>query len=134
MTYEEWNKEHIVKRSEILKKLKGKSYKEIREYFQYNNMMINEPDFCGLYKTKTKCHNMKNLNCFCCACPYFKYNDDGLYKKGEYTVYSECSINSMKGKEFIYQNTIHQDCSYCTIPHTSKFALSQIIEYKSKKQ
>lgn len=124
MTYDSWFISHKDKHKAIINKLKANnaSPEEIREYFLFDNMVLNEPEFCPLYKTNTKCHDMDNLSCFLCACPHFIYNDDGLHSdEEERTVYSECSINCSKGGKYVYGNTVHQDCSNCQIPHTERY-------------
>jgi len=85
-------------------------------------MIENEPDFCLLYKEKKKCHDTEYLNCLFCACPYFKFDDDGIKKDKNLIVKSECTINSKHSSKFIYEGVEHLDCSTCKIPHTKKFA------------
>ncbi|WP_458701330.1 hypothetical protein ACKGJI_04250 [Sulfurospirillum sp. 1307] len=121
MTYSQWVKEHAKKHQKILKKLKDKSDDEVVEYFFYENMQKNEKDFCLLYSEHKKCHDMKNLNCYLCACPYFRFRDGGFDKIGGKTIYSFCSINSKHGKTFETDDAIHQDCSECIIPHKKNF-------------
>ncbi|RXI28459.1 hypothetical protein [Aliarcobacter trophiarum] len=121
MTYEEWFKSQAKLHKTIMNKLNDKSIGEIIEYFRYENMKINEPDFCPLYKKNKKCHEMENLNCYLCACPYFVFNDNGILKQNEKTLYSFCSINSKNGSTFEGEDYIHHDCSNCTIPHKEKF-------------
>ena len=50
-------------------KLEDKTTDEVIEYFKFENMVKNEPDFCPLYKDNKKCHDMEDLNCYLCACP-----------------------------------------------------------------
>ena len=121
MTYKEWFLNHSNKHKKIIKKLKNKSIDEIIDYFKFENMVKAEPDFCLLYKENKKCHNIKDLNCYLCACPYFVFDDDGISKKDEKTLYSFCSINSKYGSSFEGVDYIHHDCSNCTIPHKEKF-------------
>ena len=83
-------------------------------------MVTSEPDFCPLYKTQTKCHDIKELNCYLCACPNFRFTD--IAKKiDNKNIYSYCSINSLEGKVFEDANNIHQDCSKCSIPHKESY-------------
>jgi Zn-finger protein len=114
MTYIEWIEEHKNKHNAILEKLKGKNKEEIAEYFSYENMKINEPDFCPLYKENKKCHDMEKLNCYFCACPYFDFKD-------KEKLVSYCTIDSKYGSFFESKNAIHQDCSNCLIPHKKEF-------------
>jgi len=118
MTYSEWVEEHSKKHQKILEKLKDKSDEEIIEYFDYENMRKNEEDFCLLYKDNKKCHDMDDLNCYLCACPHFRFKDEmGFEQKEGKTVFSYCSINAKKGKQFVSEDAIHHDCSDCFIPH-----------------
>lgn len=121
MTYSEWTTEHAMKHKKILEKLKDKSDDEVIEYFAYENMQKNEKDFCLLYKDNKKCHDMENLNCYLCACPHFRFDDNGFKKKNGKTIFSFCSIESKKGKFFESEEVIHQDCSDCVIPHKKNY-------------
>jgi 16S rRNA C967 or C1407 C5-methylase (RsmB/RsmF family) len=64
---------------------------------------------------------MEGLNCYLCACPNFRFDDEGLYKEGEKVTYSTCSIASEDGAQFVSENAIHQDCSGCTVPHHESY-------------
>lgn len=123
MSYQAWFKGHGEKHRKIVEKLKtsGKDSEEIIAYFDFDNMVENEPDFCPLYVESKKCHAMEKLNCYLCACPFFRFNDQGIAEKGEKRIMSACSIDSKKGKEYHYKNEIHQDCSDCLIPHKVRF-------------
>lgn len=114
MTYEKWQEEHQIKHKAILKKLEGKSLDEVINYFTYNSMQKNEPDYCPLYKENKKCHTMENLNCYFCACPEFRL-EKGLHVK------SSCAINSKYGSTCKVKNEVHQDCSDCIIPHKIEY-------------
>ena len=126
MTYLSWYEDHASKHKAVMKKLlaDGLSREEIIAYFDFKNMLKREPDFCPLYKEKNedgtlgkKCHDMESLNCYLCACPNFRFNDEGLKQIESKTVYSLCSIASEDGKQGVYGDAIHQDCSNCTVPH-----------------
>ena len=121
MTYEEWFLNQAKLHETIMKKLENRTADEIVEYFKYENMKINEPDFCPLYTLNKKCHEMEDLNCYLCACPYFRFNDSGLKKVNNKVLFSYCSIDSKTGAKFESENSIHHDCSNCTIPHKEKF-------------
>jgi len=121
MTYTKWVIEHSIKHKKILEKLINKSSDEVISYFEYENMKTKEKDFCLLYKEDKKCHEMKNLNCYLCACPYFRFNDKGFGKQNNKEIFSFCSINSKKGKLFESKEAIHQDCSDCLIPHKIRY-------------
>jgi len=119
MTYGEWFEAHARKHRAVVEKLlaKGMDKDAIIDYFDFENMVKAEPDFCPLYAEKRKCHDMEKLNCYLCACPNFRFNDDGLAAKEGKTVYSTCAIDSKDGKAAVYGDAIHQDCSACTVPH-----------------
>ena len=121
MNYQSWLEQHIINHKKILEQLNNLSNEEIIEYFDYKNISLVKPDFCPLFKNNQKCHNLENLNCYLCACPYFRFKDEGFRKKRNKIVYSYCVVNSKFGKEHISQNSIHQDCSNCFIPHIKKF-------------
>lgn len=120
---EKWKEEFERKRDYIVmkEKLYDKSPEEIAEFFTYKNLKEKYPDFCPLFKTGEKCHDLPEdeLNCFFCACPYY----DTLYEKdGEY---GRCEINSKYG----YRNKYgYWDCSNCLLPHRKKF----VIHYLKK--
>ena len=117
MTYRDWFETHGRKHQNIMKKLEGLSDDEVIAYFKFENMVEKEPDFCLLYKEHKKCHEMEDLNCYLCACPHFRFDDEGLSKEGDQVLYSTCSIESKDGAQFISEDAIHQDCSGCTVPH-----------------
>lgn len=119
MSYTNWFDEHADKHKIIVKKLLDKDYrkKQIIDYFDFDNMLKNEPDFCPLYVDNKKCHDMASLNCYLCACPNFRFDDSGIKKIEENTQYSVCNIESKDGKQGVYGDKIHQDCSKCGVPH-----------------
>ena len=51
MTYEEWFIKQGNLHANVMKRLTDKSIDEVIEYFRFENMVKNEPDFCPLYKT-----------------------------------------------------------------------------------
>ncbi|WP_198304890.1 hypothetical protein [Arcobacter vandammei] len=122
MTYKEWFLNQGNLHKEVMKKLENFTKDEILEYFKFENMQKNEPDFCLLYKENKKCHDIEDLNCYLCACPHFRFNDSGLsVNQDKKTIYSICSINSRKGSQFEGDDYIHQDCSNCDIPHKKNY-------------
>lgn len=131
MSYKDWYKRHKQNHSKVTRKLikKGFSKQKIINYFNFDNMCKKETSFCPLYAKKEKCHKMKNLNCFFCACPYFRFDDEGLQVKNGLIVKSECSINSRFSKEFIHEGVIHLDCSLCSVPHKKGFVKKHFEEY-----
>lgn len=104
-----------------MEKLKHKSDDEVIEYFRFENMVKNEPDFCPLYKDNKKCHDYEKLNCYLCACPNFRFNDNGFRKQENRTLYSYCEIESKDGSQFISDTYIHQDCTGCIVPHKERY-------------
>ena len=123
MTYKEWADSEALRKGQIILKLQGqgKSVVDIVDYFDYENMVVMEPNYCGLYRDCIKCHDVEELNCFFCGCPYFKFDDKGLTKRKDKVVYSTCVIDAIKGVEFVTENAIHQDCTDCSIPHRKEF-------------
>ncbi|MDQ7066651.1 MAG: hypothetical protein Q9M40_00825 [Sulfurimonas sp.] len=119
MSYTSWFKEHAAKHKIIVTKLMAKNYtkEQIIDYFDFENMLSAEPEFCPLYKESKKCHDMESLNCYLCACPNFRFDDAGIQKIDKNTQYSVCSIESKDGSQGLYGDAIHQDCSKCGVPH-----------------
>jgi len=113
--YGDWFEGHAKKHADIVAKLKNRSDDEIIEYFEYENMRKNEPDFCPYAKNK-KCHDMENLNCYLCACSNFRFNDVGFREVDGKNLKSYCSIESKDGRVFEGKEAIHQDCSSCIVP------------------
>ena len=104
-----------------MEKLKEKRTDEILEYFEYDNMKVNEKDFCPLYEKDQKCHDIKELNCYLCGCPNFRFNDGGFKKENGKILYSYCDIDSKKGTTFQTKEAIHQNCSACHVPHKKEY-------------
>jgi len=121
MSYSTWFTTHGKKHQEIMKKLTLLSDDEVIAYFRFENMVEKEPDFCPLYKDNKKCHEIELLNCYLCACPNFRFDDKGIAKKEEKTLYSICNIKSKHGSTFETKEAIHQNCSGCLIPHQESY-------------
>jgi len=117
MRYEEWQKEFAEKHRRIVESLSGLDEREIVEYFRYDNMRERHPDFCPLYEKKEKCHDLEDLNCYLCACPCFRYCDEGIDTVDGKRRYSFCAVEARQGNVFVAGNAIHQDCSGCLLPH-----------------
>lgn len=115
MTYQQWFDEHARKHTAIMAKLTHLSDTEVIEYFRFENMVKKEPDFCLLYAENKKCHEIAHLNCYLCACPYFRFNDKGFARKEGKNLFSTCSLGH--GDQFISNTAIHHDCTRCEIPH-----------------
>ena len=121
MSYSSWFKEHGKKHKEIMERLKNLSDNEVIEYFRFDNMVKAEPNFCPLYKDNRRCHDNKELNCYFCACPNFRFKDSGFKTVEDRTVFSYCSVNSKDGTEYKSENAIHQNCAGCFIPHSETY-------------
>jgi len=123
MSYTEWFNTHASKHKKIVDKLIKQNYskEQILEYFDFDNMVEYETEFCPLYKDNKKCHDMDELNCYMCACPNFRFNDNGLDIYNEFKILSKCDIDN--GEEFKGKGVIHQDCSNCTVPHHKSYVL-----------
>jgi Zn-finger protein len=119
--YLDWFVAHSKKHKKIVDKLSHLSDDEIIEYFRFENMVQNEPEFCPLYAQNRKCHEVENLNCYLCACPYFRFDDDGLDIKDGKVIKSICSIDAKDKAWSIHQDVVHLDCSNCLLPHKKGF-------------
>jgi len=119
MSYTSWFENHAKKHKVIVTKLLKREYtkEQIIDYFDFENMKKEEFDFCPLYAKDKKCHDMELLNCYMCACPNFRFNDDGVQKIQNATQFSFCAIESQDGRQGVYGEKIHQDCSKCSVPH-----------------
>jgi hypothetical protein len=133
MSYGEWFEKHASKHKKIVDKLVAHGYtkEQIIDYFDFENMVKEEIDFCPLYKDNKKCHEMQELNCYLCACPNFRFDDNGIKKIDAKTQYSFCAIDSKDGEQGVYGDKIHQDCSKCTVPHHKEYVQNKFdIEWK----
>jgi len=121
--YKKWLQNHAKKHKKIVEKLLQNSFtqEEIIAYFDFDNMKEKERDFCPLYAKDKKCHDMESLNCYLCACPNFRFRDEGIQKIDDKTQYSYCNIASKDGRQGLYGEKIHQDCSRCSVPHTKEY-------------
>ena len=121
MSYTTWFEEHASKHKKIVDKLVEKKLtnEQIIEYFDFDNMVKKEVDFCPLYADNKKCHDMESLNCYLCACPNFRFDDEGLGRYNEFKILSKCDINN--GETFAGKGVIHQDCSSCSVPHHKSY-------------
>lgn len=123
MTYQSWFDQHYKKHKTIVSALiaRGFTQDQIIDYFDFDNMVANEPDFCPLYANGKPCHDMKHLNCYLCACPLFRFYDKGIAQPNNLIKYSHCSIDCKDGNASVFDTSIHQDCSNCTIPHHKEY-------------
>ncbi len=114
----EWYEDFIRRREEIVRNKGLSSPEAIANYFTYENISREYPDFCPLFKSNKVCHNMsrKELVCYFCACPYYDYE----YYDEEKKEYGRCRINSKYGKRNEWG---YWDCSACLLPHRAKFVL-----------
>jgi len=137
MGYSEWFEKHAKKHKKIVEKLqeRGLDKEKILEYFCYDNMVKEEVDFCPLYAKNKKCHDMEKLNCYMCACPNFRFNDEGIDTIEDKVRYSLCAIDSPDGKAGVYGKKIHQNCSGCQVPHHKKYIEEHFdLEWKNMMQ
>ena len=133
MAYTNWFEKHALKHEKIITKLLKNNFSkdEIIKYFEFDNMVKNEIDFCPLYAKNKKCHDIDYLNCYLCACPNFRFDDNGIKKLKLNTQYSYCNIDSKDGEQGIYGTKIHQNCSACQVPHTKEY-VEQNFDYNWK--
>ena len=117
MSYSTWFQTHGEKHKAIMDKLSTLNDEEVITYFRFDNMVKNEPDFCPLYKDNKKCHDMPELNCYLCACPNFRFKDEGFKQIDNKTLFSTCDIDSKDGSQYISDDAIHQNCAGCLVPH-----------------
>lgn len=121
MSYLSWFKEHGRKHADIMQKLTHLSDIEVIKYFHFENMLKNEPDFCLLYQEGKKCHEIEDLNCYLCACPNFRFDDNGFRQEASKTLYSVCNIESKDGNRYVSEDAIHQNCAGCAVPHVESY-------------
>ena len=121
MSYREWFDAHAAKHAAIVEKLSHLGDEEVIAYFRFDNMVANEPEFCPLYAENRKCHDMEDLNCYLCACPNFRFNDQGFRIEEGKTLFSTCAIESPDGDRYIGDNAIHQNCAGCIVPHRESY-------------
>ena len=108
MSYKSWHDEHAIKHKKLVDKLSHLTDDELIEYFDFDNMVKKEPDFCVMYAKNQKCHDMETLNCYLCACPNFRVGKQS----------STCDIKSKDGGRITAKDGfVHQDCSKCHVPH-----------------
>ena len=123
MNYSRWSRVFSRKHAAILATLEGLSVEEVVDYFTYDNMRLNHPEFCPLYAQGRRCHELRELNCYLCACPHFRYCDTGIERIGRRIRYSYCAVDAPGAAEFWTETAIHQDCSGCLLPHHRGFIL-----------
>jgi hypothetical protein len=121
MGYKTWFESHGKKHAEIMKKLTHLSDAEVIEYFLFENMIEKEPHFCPLYKEHKKCHDLEKLNCYLCACPNFRFDDEGFKELKGKSLKSYCHIDSKDGAIFEGEDAIHQNCAACAVPHQQAY-------------
>lgn len=123
MGYEEWFRDFARRHRAIVDGLSHLSDEELVDYFDYKKMKSAHPDFCPLYRRGEKCHEMEDLNCYLCGCPYFRFCDEGIDQMEGRVRYSLCSIDARGGGTVESREAIHQDCSGCLLPHRKSFIL-----------
>jgi Zn-finger protein len=126
MRYSDWYEKFVQRRDDIVDKLPLSDARTVADYFDYDNISRKDISFCPLFERGVKCHDMESLNCYFCACPYFRFDDDGLDEVDGKRLYSICTIDAPRGKRLIRGDVIHQDCSECTIPHSKSFVMKRL--------
>ena len=121
MSYSRWFETHGQKHKVIMNKLTELNDEEVIAYFRFENMVEKEPDFCPLYQDREKCHDMQVLNCYLCACPNFRFNENGFETVKNRTLYSICNIDSKDGSQYLGEDAIHQNCVGCFVPHNETY-------------
>ena len=121
MTYGIWFEAHAQRHRHVMEKLSHLTRDEVIAYFRFEHLKANEPDFCPLFAEGTKCHDTAELNCYFCACPYFRFCDEGVGTVDGKVLYSYCAVDAKEGRRFETDTAIHQDCSACTLPHRASF-------------
>jgi len=121
MSYSSWFQAHGEKHKKIIDKLSHLNDDELIKYFRFDNMVKEEADFCPLYAKNKKCHDNEELNCYFCACPNFRFKDEGFETIEERTLFSTCGIDSKDGSQYISDTAIHQNCAGCFVPHSEAY-------------
>jgi len=121
MSYSSWFQAHGEKHKKIIDKLSHLSDAELIKYFRFDNMVKEEPNFCPLYAKNKKCHDNEKLNCYFCACPNFRFKDEGFEQVEGRTLFSTCGIESKDGSQYISDTAIHQNCAGCFVPHSEAY-------------
>jgi len=124
VSYSSWFQAHGQKHREIVDRVSQLSDRELIEYFRWDNMVANEVDFCPLYAKDKKCHDIELLNCYLCACPNFRFDDNIFSQESGKNLYSYCDIESKDGTKYITDDAIHQNCSGCLVPHSEEYIYS----------
>jgi len=129
MGYGSWFHRHAKRHKKIVDKLLIREFDKNRiiDYFDYENMVKNEPRFCPLYKKNQKCHEMEHLNCYLCACPIFRFSDEGIVEKNGLMQMSGCATHRRQGKLIEAKGQLHQDCTHCTLPHERAY-IEQVFD------
>jgi len=88
------------------------------EEWDFEKRKKTHPEECLCYQQNKKCHDIENLNCLLCFCPYY----DTSVKEGK------CKINSQSAK---YRETSKGkilDCSDCIIPHKKEIVKNILMK------
>ena len=75
--------------------------------FDFEKRRSSNSEECICYQQNKKCHDLENLNCLFCYCPFY----DLSAKEGG------CKMNSSKGKYVGNCQGKIWDCSDCDFPH-----------------
>ena len=106
------------KRDALAKHIGAKDSDSLIDTFEYDRLKTLDHSFCPLFEIGVKCHNLKYLNCYFCACPHY------IVKDSTYL----CRINSRFAK---YIGEI-LDCSECKLPHRRGFVRTMLKKATKK--
>jgi len=119
----------------------------ITTHFVYENMQMENPNFCPLYKKSKLCHHLKpdKLYCFACDCPHYSL-DDSPFMQNDMKTVGKCLVQSKKARYVTYKGKSVEsqyailDCTDCIIPHTKYSAERELkkaiqeLAHNSQKQ
>ena len=112
---------------DLTKKYMKEHIERLIAEFKFNNRNGNESE-CSCYKTKAPCHDIKNLNCLLCYCPWYKTekagggcNIDNPFGKGKFISYPK----SPTGKIW--------DCTDCYYPNQERIVRKFLWKFFSGK-
>lgn len=114
MGYRAWFDHHARAHRALVERLQHLSPLERLSYFRFESMCEHEPNFCSLYARGESCH-LQSINCYWCACPFFRFHDEGVVRADGMRLYSRCARGL--GCEYHHEGSVHHDCSGCLVAH-----------------
>ncbi len=123
MGYKSWFETLARKHRAIVQAHSDLSDEVLVDYFAYEHMATHESDYCPLYATRTKCHEMEELNCYLCGCPEFRFCDRGFAVREGKRLFSYCAVHSRFAAWIDTPEGYHLDCSGCSVPHRKRYIL-----------